>query len=219
MDDNDLKILEGVKKYIGNPKFIFDLGANRGSYTDFVLSLFPDVHMILFEPNSIWFNHLRQKYSSNLRIDVKGLLVGNKIGDSIFYYFTNNNDQLSSIYKRPVFFDLPMQETSKSMVTLDFIIENCSPYVDFIKVDTEGAEFDVLKGAEKSLREKRIKFLQIEYGGTYPDAGITMKEVIEFVNSFGYKAYSYNGSFTELHPETFVEDFHYDNYLISSIEL
>lgn len=220
MDDNDLKIIQGIKDDLREAPFIFDIGANRGNYTDFILGLFPFARMILIEPNDIWISVLTQKYIRNKNIQVFHTLVSSKDGAEPFYYFTNNNDQLSSIYKRPVFSYLPMQETVKRCTTIDRIIyENEIGYVDFIKVDTEGAELDVLKGAAKSLRDKKIKFIQIEYGGTYPDAGITMIEVISFVNSLGYRVYSYDGIFTELDPKTFIEDYHYDNYLISKIAL
>lgn len=220
MDDNDLKIVEGLKGYLGETPIIFDIGANRGNYTDFALSLFPNAKMLLVEPNDMWTDELIRKYGGNKNITLWFSLIGSRIGAERFYYFTNHNDQLSSIYKRPVFSDLPMQETITHMTTIDDLMEEFGiEIVDFIKVDTEGAEFDVLKGAILSLAAQRIHFIQIEYGGTYPDAGITMKEVIKFVNSFGYKAYSYNGVFTELDSKTFIEDFHYDNYLISKIEL
>jgi FkbM family methyltransferase len=220
MDDNDLKIVQGLKPHLGETPFIFDIGANRGNYTDFVLTLFPDAKMLLVEPNEMWQSELARKYSDNKNITLLYLLVGSKKQDAKFYYFTNHNDQISSIYRRPVFLGLPMKESVKPMTTVDAIMEFFAfGEVDFIKVDTEGAEFDVLKGAIKSLASKKIKFIQIEYGGTYPDAGITMRDVISFVNSLGYHAYSYNGSFTELDRETFVEDFHYDNYLISKIAL
>lgn len=199
--------------------FIFDIGANRGNYTDFVLSLFPNAKMLLIEPNDMWVGELSKKYFGNTDIQIWNTLVGKNTDDTMFYYFTNNNDQLSSIYERPVFSDLPMKKVFKNCTTIDSIIEQGIDFVDFIKVDTEGAEFDVLKGAAKSLSGKKIKFIQIEYGGTYPDAGITMKEVIEFVKCFGYWVYSYDKKFTKLDPKTFIEDFHYDNYLISSIAL
>ena len=219
MDDNDLKILEGVKGCLGSFPLIIDVGANRGSYTDFALKLFPTARIILIEPNDLWIGELKMKYANNTNIKVIHTLVGKEVGKENFYYFTNRNDQISSIYKRPVFADLPMMEAVKDCTTIDEILSNTWRAVDFIKVDTEGAEFDVLKGSFLSLKAKQIKFIQIEYGGTYPDAGITMKEVIEFVNSVGYRAYSFNGTFAELDSKTFVEDFHYDNYLISKIEL
>lgn len=219
MDDNDLKILEGIKMNISAKPFIFDIGANRGNYTDFVLSLFPNAKMLLVEPNDMWISELSKKYFGNTDIQIWNTLVGKNTDDTLFYYFTNNNDQLSSIYERPVFSDLPMQTQFKQCTTIDAIIGQRIDFVDFIKVDTEGAEFDVLKGAQKSLVDKKIKFIQIEYGGTYPDAGITMKEIIEFVKEFGYWVYSYDQKFTKLNSADFVEDFHYDNYLISKIAL
>ena len=219
MDDNDLKIVGAIKHLFHERPIIFDIGANRGNYTDYVLSLIPDAKMVLAEPNQIWKEHLYIKYHHK-GYRIFNDIIGNKHEVVPFYYFTNNNDQLSSIYKRPIFDDLPMQETREYCRTIDNILDFCSfEKVDFIKVDTEGAEFDVLKGSAFSLLNKKINFIQIEYGGTYPDAGITMKEIIRFVNEFGYNVYSYDKTFEKLDAETFVEDFHYDNYLITHYAL
>jgi len=220
MDDNDLKIIQGVKNYMGESPVIIDVGANRGNYTDFALTLFPNAKVVLIEPNDMWIDELKRKYSDNKNIDIFNTLISDHNGGETFYYFTNHNDQISSIYKRPVFHDLPMKEMTKCCATIDNVISAMGYYhVDFVKVDTEGAEFKVLKGAVKSLAYKKIKFIQIEYGGTYPDAGITMKQIIDFANNFGYYAYSYDKVFTELNSQSFVEDFHYDNYLISNVAL
>lgn len=218
MDSNDLSIVKYIQKYFSKEPVIFDIGANRGEYTDFVLSLMPNATMVLVEPNDMWIKHLSDKYVGK-RIQILNMLVGSVSEDIPFYYFTNNNDQLSSIYKRPVFDELPMQEKLTHCTTIDNIMGLITNEVDFVKIDTEGAEFDVLKGAAVSLLSKKINFLQVEYGETYKDAGITMKELILFVNKFGYEVYSFNGAPEKLNAETFVEDFHYDNYIITHLDI
>lgn len=41
--------------------------------------------------------------------------------------------------------------------------------IDFLKIDVEGAEHLVLRGLEGLLRERRVRFVQFEYGKIYPD--------------------------------------------------
>ena len=44
----------------------------------------------------------------------------------------------------------------------DFCDENNVEFIDFLKIDVQGAEFKVLKGAKKALSEKRIGVIQLE---------------------------------------------------------
>jgi FkbM family methyltransferase len=46
-------------------KLIFDIGANRGAFTDKCLQEHKDVKIILFEPNDDLYKMLKQKYSHN----------------------------------------------------------------------------------------------------------------------------------------------------------
>tara|TARA_B100001057_G_scaffold417676_1_gene436541 strand:+ start:372 stop:749 length:378 start_codon:yes stop_codon:yes gene_type:complete len=51
----------------------------------------------------------------------------------------------------------------------DFCDENSVEFIDFLKIDVQGAEFRVLKGAHRALSEKRIGVVQLEVilGDTY----------------------------------------------------
>lgn len=216
MDTKDLQIIQKIRKYFPPKPVIWDIGANRGEYTDFVLSLIPDAKMFLFEPNEMWYEVISEKYSHMLNIFVHPFMIGETNGSCDFFYFTNNNDQLSSRYNREVFATLPAApiRARKPMMAIDKLIDRTTG-IDFIKVDTEGAEFDVLSGAFLSMSHKLIKFIQIEYGGTYPDANVTMKKVINYCNALGYRVYSLDEYFIEQTLDNFVEDYHYDNYLIT----
>ena len=84
MDDNDLKIIQGVKNYMGESPVIIDVGANRGNYTDFALTLFPNAKVVLIEPNDMWIDELKRKYSDNKNIDIFNTTDGT--GKSLFGY-------------------------------------------------------------------------------------------------------------------------------------
>lgn len=61
--------------------------------------------------------------------------------------------------------------------------------VDFLKIDTEGFEFDVLKGFGKALRD--VQFIQFEYGGTFMDNGVKMIDVVRYLEDMGFTKFSY----------------------------
>jgi hypothetical protein len=70
----------------------------------------------------------------------------------------------------------------------------------------------VLKGMKDILTEKRVKFIQIEYSEHYQVTGVTFKDIIKYLEGFGYFGYSYDGGFKRIDSETFVEDGRLENF-------
>ena len=78
------------------------------------------------------------------------------------------------------FLDLPYPKIFNVKTTsldTEFPIEN----IDLIKIDVQGAEVDVLHGAEIMLQEKRVDFLYVEWTGE--------QEILEILNGHGYQIY------------------------------
>jgi len=77
--------------------------------------------------------------------------------------------------------------TRVSARTFDSIIEESGvDRVDFLKVDIEGHELELLEGAAESLRQGRIDRMLIEYCGVSPSAG-TLKEFAERIGALGFR--------------------------------
>jgi hypothetical protein len=98
---------------------------------------------------------------------------------------------LNSLYRRDGLqhLNLPAQDNTE-VVWLDTVDHYCSwnniPTVDFIKLDVEGHELEVLKGMEESLKKASIKMIQFEYGGCNIDARILLKDIWDYLKSFPY---------------------------------
>ena len=62
--------------------------------------------------------------------------------------------------------------------------------IDYLKIDTEGSEFKILRGAEKLLKEKKIFFIQFEYGLSELDDNIpSFQKISNFLRSFDYEEF------------------------------
>lgn len=196
---------------IGVNPVVFDIGAHKGHYTDFVKEVCPIVVVHLFEPNA--------DIAATIKHDnVHKVAVSDGVHKILFHQCGSKNDELSSVYEREVFNDIETSAIEVPSITIDYFLEeNKIESVDFVKIDVEGAELDVLNGAIKSMTLKKIKFLQVEYGGTYPDAGLTFMDVIKFVNSVGYRVYEKTDSWREVTLQNFVEDYRYQNFLITHL--
>ncbi len=64
-------------------------------------------------------------------------------------------------------------------------------HIDFLKIDVEGFELSVIRGARELLQEKRIDLILLEIGdGTCATAGIEPIEVLGELESLGYRLHS-----------------------------
>ena len=195
--------------HIGNNPTVFDIGAHKGHYTSFVKEACPSAVVYLFEPNA--------DLAATIKHDnVHNVAVSDGVYKILFHQCGSKNDELSSVYEREVFNDLETSAIEVPAITIDYFLEEKKiEIVDFVKIDVEGAELDVLNGAIKSMTLKKIKFLQVEYGGTYLDAGIKFTDVIKFVNLVGYRVYEKTNIWREVTIQNFVEDYRYQNFLIT----
>jgi hypothetical protein len=62
--------------------------------------------------------------------------------------------------------------------------------IDFIKIDVEGAEMDVLKGAIYTIKRYKPDILLEIIEDNVHAGGYKPEDIIVFMNSFGYKPYS-----------------------------
>jgi hypothetical protein len=59
--------------------------------------------------------------------------------------------------------------------------------IDLLKIDVEGHELDVLKGATQGLRGNRIGVVQFEFGGCNLDTRTTLQDFYYFFKPFGFQ--------------------------------
>jgi FkbM family methyltransferase len=71
----------------------------------------------------------------------------------------------------------------------DYIIQNNIENIDFLKIDTEGYELNVLQGFGEYL--KNIKIIQFEYGGTFLDNNTKLIDVKNYLEEHGFYKFSY----------------------------
>ncbi|HEX8906844.1 MAG TPA: FkbM family methyltransferase, partial [Longimicrobiaceae bacterium] len=57
----------------------------------------------------------------------------------------------------------------------------------FAKVDTEGFELEVMKGLKGMLSRSAVGVLQFEYGGTWSDARVFLRDAFELLEPLGYR--------------------------------
>jgi len=156
-------------------KVCLDIGANKGNYASAIHAKNPSCRLICFEPNP----QLIDEIKSNGINEVYNCAVGKENGSIPLFINTANSTQ-SSTYRQ----GQDMNKIDVDIITLDnFANNNGIDHIDFVKIDTEGAELDVLKGARNLLLNRRIDIIQFEYGGTYLDSKISLKDVYDLLSN------------------------------------
>lgn len=203
---------------------IFDIGSNKGEWSDLIMSKNKEATFHFFEPNKIMLDFTKIKYDYNTNIVFNKFAMWSKPFIKLdFFYFENFNNGLSSLKRNERWVEegLPMRETQVNSMTID---EYCRASeiesVDFIKIDVEGAEYQVLLGAESMLKSGAIKFIQLEYSEHYKLFETKFADIITFVNQFGYNVYSYSDNGFELElPSSFNEIFDLSNFIITKEQI
>lgn len=206
-----------VETFIKKNDVIIDAGAHIGGWTRSVLALTNGrCDIYAFEPVPDSYKHLEQIKKTFGNISIFNLALGKEDAVLEMNYFFQRGSDCSTLYTRPELHDVPVKKISVRMTYLDRIAHNYGiNHINFLKIDTEGAELDVLMGAKNLIENNKIDIIQFEYGGTYPDAGITLLEVYTFLTANEYLIFRIipKGLISIDVWEQGLENFTYSNYL------
>ena len=217
MDYKEIQYLELASNYFDSDGVLVDIGGFQGEWTETCLRKFLDKKIYVYEPNFEIFQRIENKFSKEKNVILKNLGVSSSSSYQTYYKILSTDDviQMSGFVKREIYSQYEVEEIKIKTVILD---EEIKDPIDFIKIDTEGFELEILKGMETILKSKNSKFIQFEYGGTYLDKGINLNEVIAYLSYFGYKVYNISdGKIFEI--KDYEDDFKYDNFLSTFFDL
>jgi len=156
---------------------MIDVGANEGLYT--LLFVEMGATVISFEPDQTASQRLRFNLALNgYEADAREQAVYSSSGT-----VSLSSDRDTSIAIVDVSSDTHKMVTV-STTTIDDLVGD--RHVRGIKVDVEGAELDVLCGDQRTMRDGRIGFFQLEWNDKAEDFGTSRSEIVEFIRSFGY---------------------------------
>ena len=217
-----------IRGLIREGDVVFDVGANCGNWTRAVLDHTQPKKIFAFEPLPSVAEAFKRNID-NHAVSLYELALFHTQGISSFYYYPRAEDTcedgaLSSLYRRSRaerVFDLQGYEINVFTQALDvFCAEHHVDHIHFLKIDSEGAECDILQGARGLLQAQKIDFIQFEYGHTYTDSNRTLKEVYDYLTQFGYILFKVHrdGIVHVKQWEDWMENFYQSNYLaVSSI--
>ncbi len=163
-DSGELSVFDYIEQKEQRDLIIFDVGSNNGQYLEHLLSFFKHRSMTYycFEPDPVAYGHLAKMADGKPGVTIFNLAFGSTPG--IMTLYQNNSgsvgSSLVSLDNKP-----NQQKVDVEVNTLDnFCRDKGITTIDFLKVDTEGFESEVLKGATDLIAQNKIKYIQLEHG-------------------------------------------------------
>ncbi len=167
-----------------------DVGCHKGEILDLFIAAAPKGRYYAFEPIPAMFADLQRKYAQNANVQVYDCALSDAQGEAEFNHVLTN-PAYSGLQKRQ--YDRKDEQDQRIKVRterLDDILPAGSPKIDLIKIDVEGGELQVLKGATALLqRDKPV--LIFEHGlGASDVYGTTPNDIFDLLTACGLRLFN-----------------------------
>ena len=163
------KLIEWCKKNDKKFNHIVDVGAWCGTWTLSMQQYAKNIHC--YEPNNLHYGCLARNITPYSHVDSYNQAVGNEDG------FVKLTEESATQNTRVL-----LEKGETKINKLDSLGYKD---IDFIKIDVEGLEMEVLKGAARIL--ENVEYLMIELNGNSERYGSSKKDIKEHLKALGFK--------------------------------
>ena len=180
--------LREFNNHLSNQNLLFfDVGANIGLWTSEAVNYLNSSSTVhCFEPLSLNYNILSKRFQKDSRIKLNNLGLSKENLESKIYTVARDSG-MSSLYQRKLeHFGYEMENTETiKLTTLDeYCVKNNVDWIDYLKMDVEGHEYDVLLGSKNMLESKKIGIIQYEFGGCNIDSRTYFQDFWYLLNKY-----------------------------------
>jgi FkbM family methyltransferase len=166
-----------------HPRNVLDIGGYKGNWTRTVRRLFPTARIVIVEPN-------RHSELESVGVPVHYEVLSSEVTTIPWYSNMTTGD---SIYKELTRHYSNVTPATRRTTTLDALFPN--EQFDFIKLDCQGAELDILKGGKTLLQSTNVLLIECSFAGKYNAGAPSFAEYLHYLDSIGFAPLD----ITELH--------------------
>lgn len=174
-----------MRRLLGPGSYTIDIGANRGMFLEYIRTCAPfGVHYAI-EPIPWLADQLKAEFPG---VRVKNIAVGEERGQRPFFVHLNSLTTSGLAARREEVPGVKIKEISVPVWPLDQVIEpQDRAHIRLIKLDVEGAELPVLRGAQQLIKDSRpyVIFEHHRFGA--PHFGATPQALHDLFESLGYE--------------------------------
>jgi FkbM family methyltransferase len=150
-----------------NPIVVVDVGANEGAYCADVWAVNKDAHVFAFEPHPKTYKRLLANATGIEKMTPVNAACGSRAGQLMLYDYAGSSGTQHASLHAAVITELHKGKSDNhvvEVVDLDtFATAHGISLIHLLKIDAEGHELEVLRGAATLLGENRIRAIQIEF--------------------------------------------------------
>jgi FkbM family methyltransferase len=173
----------------GKPlRIIFDVGANIGQSAHVFARQFPQSAVYCFEPSAATFQQLKNNLKQYNNISFHQLALGQS-QQEVKMAHAGSSDQnriLKAGEEQLVSKDVQL-ENIRMQTLSGFCQEQRVPTIDYLKIDTEGFDLEVVKSGQDMLSSSAINFIEVEVGMNPANTlHVSLEEMKKYLESYQY---------------------------------
>ncbi|MFL1012248.1 FkbM family methyltransferase [Flavisericum labens] len=170
-----------------HPETIYDIGANKGTWTSECLKYFPNASYYLFEPQIDLKDDINALLKDYKNVHLFSVGLG-EVNDVFKFTIHDRDDSCSYSFSEEEAKTRGFKQIELPIVRLDsFAKDNKLKLPNILKIDAEGLDLKVLKGAEGVLQD--VEIIMVEVAIVNHRMENTALNILNYLNGKGFKLF------------------------------
>jgi FkbM family methyltransferase len=170
-------------------KTIIDVGANEGQFAEEILNIFPHAEIYSFEPLGDCYEKLTSNFRSNKKVHTYNFALGNRMGRSLLAEVASPSSsilKMGDLHKKLYPHTANLVEEKVKIKRLDDVFAGVNLENEvLLKIDVQGAEERVIRGAGTVLRTANMIITEVSYATLYENQPL-FRDIMNLLEKYGF---------------------------------